>query len=184
MHLAYCRFYALLPQKTRLRNSLVYTVIFKQSVCCGLRMISCEVFNKGFRTEQTLLLVVMVFGFLNIIFSVFAVMEHCVVLYLLFKTNTGICRSDIAKQTGLIAHNHCRVLISHSLLPRSDHGKVLHQACKQAGSCSSDSGLHSKASSSNLIRNTEYLDVSLSWFLSARPNNCRVLLQPLKAHCV
>ena len=97
----------LLPQKTRLQNSLEYTVMFKQSVCCGLRMISHDLFNEGFRTEQALLLVVTVFEFLNIIFSVFAVMEHCVVFYLLFKTYTGICRSGISKRTRLIAHSQC-----------------------------------------------------------------------------
>lgn len=62
----------LLPQNTKLQNSLVITVMFKQSVYCGLRMISRDLFNEGFRTEQALLLVVTVFGFLNIIFSVFA----------------------------------------------------------------------------------------------------------------
>jgi len=66
-------------------------------------MISRDLFNEGFRTEQALLLVVTVFGFLNIIFSVFAVMEHCFVFYLLFKTHTGICRSGIAKRTRLTA---------------------------------------------------------------------------------
>jgi hypothetical protein len=33
--------------------------------------------------ERALLLIVTVFGFMNVIFSVFAMMEHCVVLYLL-----------------------------------------------------------------------------------------------------
>ena len=52
-------------------------------------MISCVLFNDGCRTEQALLLVTD-FGFLIIIFSAFAVMEHYAVLYLLFKTNTGV----------------------------------------------------------------------------------------------
>jgi hypothetical protein len=115
--------YPLLPQKRRLQNSLVYTVMFKQSVYYGLRMISRDLFNEGSRTEQALLLVVTVFGFLNIIFSVFAVMEHCVVLYLLLKRNTGICRSCIAKRhkanrpQSLSSANQSLLVIKYQIRP-------------------------------------------------------------------
>jgi len=111
----------LLPQKTRLQNSLVYTVMFKQSVYYGLRMISRDLFNEGSRTEQVFLLVVTVFGFLNIIFSLFAVVEHCVVLTVKKKHGyllIGYCSTSKANRTqSLSSANQLFLVTKYQIRP-------------------------------------------------------------------